>query len=162
MGPLYHNTLGTRLLGKDSVHPLFHSAFFLGFFALVGQPMKVLLVKFHVRLSDCLVLVSGIINFVFVWALDKEEFNVFGRIGRVCLLCLVSRYSVTARRRRRRAGHALAPPQGFWKVHISPKCHFHYSGSTKMRLSGPFLSPSSFFLMTNTPESPSLSRKKKS
>lgn len=24
-------------------------------------------------------------------------------------------------------GHALAPPQGYWKVHISPKCHFNYN-----------------------------------
>lgn len=96
---------------------------------------------FHFRLSEDIVLMSGMIKVVFVWVLDVEEFNVFGRVGPACLLCLVSGYSVTAQRRPCQAGHALAPPQGFWKVHISPKCHFNSSELPLMQPSAFPLSP---------------------
>lgn len=55
--------------------------------------------------------------------LDKEEPNVLGRVA--CLLCYVSRQRSVTVEEAATAGHALAPPRGFWKVHISPKCHFN-------------------------------------
>lgn len=76
---------------------------------------------------------------------------MFGRVGLACLLCLVSGYSVTAQRRPCQAGHALAPPQGFWKVHISPKCHFNSSELPLMQVLFLFLPAVS--LMMSTPES---------